>query len=316
MTSRPSGSRRRFIRSLVAVALLTRPGSAFAQTAALRFGAAGSESFDESFFLIDGGFLARAGLTGEAEQLPNGPRIMDAIVGGSLDIGMSDIIQVANAVNHGIPLAFFAGGSIYDTNAPATVLCVARDGPIHTAKDLEGKTIALQGLRTLAEISTREWLRANGADPTRVSFVEMGPAVVVPTLLRGTVAAAIVSEPFVTAGGPGIRRLGKPYDMVAKSFYISAWYTKRSWLSANSAAAGKLQQAIYATARWTNANHAESAPILFKRLKLDPEQMKNLTRARFATSLEPKLMQPVLDIATKYGLLEKPVDAATLIARV
>jgi hypothetical protein len=32
-----------------------------------------------------------------------------------------------------------------------------------------------------------------------------------------------------------------------------------------------------------------------------------------ATSLDPKLMQPVIDLAAKYKLIEKPVNAADLI---
>jgi NitT/TauT family transport system substrate-binding protein len=307
-------SRAQLLAMLGSAAITARPMIASAQTDPLRFGAAGSESFDEAFLLVDGGFLSRAGLAGDAELLTNGPRITEAILGGSMEIGMSDILQLANAVNHGFPLAFFAGGSVYNTDAPTTVLCVASNGPIRTPKDLEGKIIGLQGLKTLAEVSTREWLRTHDVDPEKVSFIEIGPALAVPTLLRGTVDAAVISEPFVSAGGDDIRRFGKPYDTVAKQFYISAFYAKRDWLVKNDAIGRKLQRAIYATARWTNTHHDESAVLLSKRLKMEPDRLKKMTRATFATVLDPKLMQPVLTIATKYGLLEKPVDASTLIA--
>jgi hypothetical protein len=39
-----------------------------------------------------------------------------------------------------------------------------------------------------------------------------------------------------------------------------------------------------------------------------------MTRTRFATSLDPRLMQPVLDFAYKNGALDRPVDAKALIA--
>jgi NitT/TauT family transport system substrate-binding protein len=173
----------------------------------------------------------------------------------------------------------------------------------------------VNGLKTLAEISTRETLRLAGGDPAAVNFVEIGPALAVPALLRGTVAATIVSEPLISAAGSDIRHFAKPYDAVGKVFYINSWFAKQSWLMENGAAARKLTQAIYDAARWTNGHHDESAPILVKYLKLDPDRVKNLTRATFATSLDPKLMQPVLDIALRYGLLEKPVEAASLIAK-
>jgi NitT/TauT family transport system substrate-binding protein len=287
---------------------------AAAQTTSIRFGAAGAESFDEAFYLVDQGFLRQAGMDGDVQILANGPRIMDAVLGGSMDVGMSDTIQVANAVRRGLPVAFFAGGCLYDTAAPTTRLCVAKSSTLRTAKDLEGKTISLQGLKTLAEISTREWLRRNGADPDRVNFVELGPAAAVPALGRGTVDAAIVSEPFFAAGGDQVRAFGKPFDAVANRFYISSWYAKQDWLSANAANVVKLQRAIYDAGRWAQAHRDESGQILLKRLRLEPSLIGRMTRATFAQTLDPKLMQPVLDIALKYGLLEAPVNAATLIA--
>jgi NitT/TauT family transport system substrate-binding protein len=309
---RSSLTRPKFLAALGAAALIARPRTAHAQSAPIRFGAAGSETFDEAFYIVDGGFLTKAGLSGEASLLPNGGRIIEAVIGDSLDVGMSDTSQLANAVSHGLPLAFFAGGGLYDTNAPTTVLTVPKNSPLKDAKELEGKTIALQGLRTLAEITTREWLHQHGADPAKVSFVEMTPLAIVPGMLRGTYAAAIVSEPGYSASAADIRIFGKPYDTVAKRFYISSLYAKREFLAQNGMAK-KLQQVAYATAAWANAHQDESGALLAKRLKADPELIKHTTRATFATSLDPKLMQPVLDIAVKYGLIEHPVDASTLI---
>ncbi len=302
------------LRLLAAAPLALAPRAAQAD-APIRFGASGTESFGESYFLLDGGFASRAGLSGDVTTFTNGGQIIQAINGGSLDVGMSDMIQIANANLHGLAFAFFAGGSVYRSDAPATLLCVAKDSPLRSLKELEGKAVGLNGLRTLAEISTRESVRLAGGDPAKINFVEIGPSLAVPALLRGTVAAAIVSEPFITAAGTDIRRFAKPYDAVAKSFYITGWFAKQAWLGDNAATARKLTQAVYEAARWTNAHHDESAPILIKYLKLDPDKTKNLTRATFATSLDTKLMQPVLDIAARYGLLEKPVDAASLIAK-
>jgi hypothetical protein len=47
---------------------------------------------------------------------------------------------------------------------------------------------------------------------------------------------------------------------------------------------------------------------------MDVERIRTMTRARFATSLDPRLMQPVLDFAYKNGALDKPVNATSLIA--
>ena len=133
--------------------------------------------------------------------------------------------------------------------------------------------------------------------------------------MRGTVPAAIVGEPFFTAAGDQIRVLAKTYDTIAKRFYVSAMFAKRDWLDANAAMVRKFVAAVYETAEWVNAHHDESAPLLASFLKIDVDKVKATPRATYATSLDPKLMQPVLDIAVRYGVVEKPVDAATLVWR-
>lgn len=306
-------TRSRLLALLAAAPLAGMPRPAPAE-AMIRYGASGTESFGESYFVLDEGFAQRAGLGGSVITFTNSAQIIQAISGGSLDVGMADMIQIANAVNRGFPFAFFAGGSVYRSDSPATLLCVAAGSTLRSPRELEGKAVGLNGLRTLAEISTRETVRLAGGDPAKVEFVELGPSVAIPALQRGTVAAAIVSEPFISGAGDAIRPLAKPYDAVAKSFYICSWFAERPWLAANRDTARKLTRAIYQSATWTNAHHAETAPILVKYLKLDPDKARNLTRATFATSLDPKLMQPVLDIAERYGLIEKAVDAHTLIA--
>ncbi len=92
-------------------------------------------------------------------------------------------------------------------------------------------------------------------------------------------------------------------------------FAKRDWLVQNAAAVKKFVAVVYETAQWANTHHDETAPLLASFLKLDVAQVKSTPRAAFATSLEPKLMQPVLDIALRYNVLEKPVEASTLIWR-
>jgi NitT/TauT family transport system substrate-binding protein len=309
-------SRSRALGLLAAGAAAARARPARAQAATLRMGAVGTVSFAEPYFLLETPFLKNAGLGAEIITFNNGGQIGQALAGGSVDIGLSDMIQVANAVAHELPFAFFAGSSTYRSESPLTLMCVARNSPLRTAKDLEGQIIGVNGLRTMAELSAREWLRANGADPAKLRFIEISPALAVPALLRGTVAAAMVSEPLIASAGDEVRHFAKPYDQVARQFYISSFFAKREWLAQNSATARKLTQAIYETARWANSHFEESVPILAKYLKLEPERIRAMARSSYATSLDPKLMQPQLDIAAKYGVLEKPIDAQSLIVRV
>ena len=308
-------SRARVLALLAAVPVL-RPASARAQAPAVRLGGSGTDLYIEPFLALDAGYFARAGLTAEVSALANGGAIASAVAGGALDAGLADMIQIANAVNRGLPFAFFAGSGLYSSEAPILALGVAKNGAIKTAKDLEGGTVALVALKSITEAAVREWLRRNGADPAKIKFFEMPYAEMTPALLRGTVAAAFLGEPFLSAGKADVRILGRCYDVVAPSFYISAWFGSRDWIGKNPETVRKLTGALYACASWANGHHDETAPILATYAKLDLGRIRAMNRTRYAASLDPKLMQPVLDIALRYQLIEKPVAAADLIVRV
>lgn len=268
----------------------------------------------EPFFGLETGAFDRAGLSVEVTTLLSGGTQVQACAGDNIDVGMADVIQITNAINAGIPLAIFAVAALYSSDAPTSALLVARDGPILSAKDFEGKAIALNSLHSLTEISTREWLHQNGADPTLVKFLEMGGSAMIESVARGTIAGGLPGEPHLTIGRDRLRLFAKPYDVVAKTFPIALFFARRSWLNANSDMSRRLTGAIYETARWANGHPDATALIVEKHAKLEAAVVRRMTRARYATTLEPQTLQPVVDIAAKYKAVKTPIAATDLIA--
>ena len=187
------------------------------------------------------------------------------------------------------------------------------DSPVRAARDFEGQTIAVIGLASIGSSAVSEWLRQNGADLTRVKLVELQFANMVGALGRGVVAGALLAEPFLSASNGSVRVLAKAYDAIAKSFAISTFFASRDWLGRNRAAARKFAQVMHDTAGWANAHQNESAEILANVSKIDVERVRAMTRISYAASLEPQQLQPPLDVALKYGELDRRVDARNLI---
>jgi len=222
----------------------------------IRIGGGIGDTNSEPYFGLECGAFEQAGLNVNVQTFNGGGIMLQACAGGAIDVGIGDVIQVTSAINAGIPLAIFAPSALYLSDAPTTVLVVAKDGPVQTAKDLVGKTIAVTSLNSLQEISTREWLHQHGGDPAR-----------------------------------------------------------RNWLSANTDAAHRLLGAIYATARWSNEHHDDTARVLVKNQKIDPAVVKRMTRAQYATSLELQMLQPIVDLAAKYKAVKQPIAAADLVVK-
>jgi NitT/TauT family transport system substrate-binding protein len=238
------------------------------------------------------------------------------LAGGALDVGQADPIQIAAASLRGVPFRYFAGGSLYSTNAPSTQLCIAQNGPIKTAKDLQGQTVGVFGLGSMPEFATRAWVGNQGIDASGVKFVEVPPPVMVPAIARGTIAAGLVAEPQLShAPDSGVVPYAKVYDACAKVFYINSWFANADWLAQNAETARRLAGVIYATARWTQTHRAESLAILAKRGKIDMIAAAHMTRSLFDTALDPKKVQPPLDLAWRFHGLSKEVTAADISAK-
>jgi NitT/TauT family transport system substrate-binding protein len=290
------------------------PSRARAQSPTIRIGQNAVDTFGEGYYAADRGVFAAAGLNVEVLTFPNGAAQAAACAGGTIDVGLGEATELANGISRGLPFAIFASGSLYDTAAPTTALCVAANAPFKVAKDFEGQTIAVPVLTSLSSMAVKAWLVKNGAQLARVSFIEIPLGAMAAAIERGTVAAGHIGEPFLSAAGATVRRLASPYDAVAKKFVISDWFATRSWLAANPATVKRFAELIYDTARWANTHHDESAPILAKYTKIDVDVIRKMRRVSYATSFQPQLIQPVLATALAYGGLSRQIEVSELIA--
>ncbi|MGA2394960.1 MAG: ABC transporter substrate-binding protein [Candidatus Lustribacter sp.] len=280
----------------------------------LRVAATANDTYAEAYYAQERGDFLKAGLNVQVMTFTNGASVAQAVVSGAADIGISNVVQIATAVEKGIPIRYFAGGGLYSTDEPTSALDVAQNSPIRTAKDFEGQTIGVSTLKDTSAIATEAWLVANGADLNKIHFVEMPFAAMGPALVRGTVAGAVISEPSLSAARTGGARVfAKSYDGIAGHFMISGWFATQDFERANATAVKRFAQVIYATARWANTHRADSAKILVKYAQLDPTVVRDMTRCEYMDNLDLKMIQPALDVAAHYGALDRPIAAADII---
>jgi NitT/TauT family transport system substrate-binding protein len=291
------------------------PNVVRAQTPVIRIGQNANDAFGEGYYSAEQGYFSAAGLNVEITTFANGAAQAAACAGGTIDVGLGEATELANGIIRGLPFAVFAGGVIYDSAAQIQALVVAPDSTIRSAKDFEGQAIAVPALVSISSMAVKQWLVKNGADLTKVKFVELSQPAMSPAVVRGTIAGAHIGEPFLSGAGGTIRKVAIPAESIAKSYLINEWFATRDWLAANAAAARKLAGVIYDTARWANAHQNESAVILSKYTKIDVDKIRSMARARYATTLQPQLIQPVLDMAFTYGGLPRHVDASEMIGR-
>jgi ABC-type nitrate/sulfonate/bicarbonate transport system substrate-binding protein len=150
-----------------------------------------------------------------------------------------------------------------------------------------------------------------------VNFFEVPSPAMTAAIQRGTIAAGLVSEPYLSqVEAFSVVPFAKVYDACAKIFYNNCWFAPSDWISANIETIRRLTGAIYATARWANAHHGETLQILAKYGKIDTSVAAHMNRALWDTALDPKKLEPVLALASHYHGLERELTPADFIAKV
>jgi NitT/TauT family transport system substrate-binding protein len=292
--------------------------AAGAQTApAVRVGVTSSDAFAEAYYAQQLGLFKKAGLNVVITPFTTGAAVATGVASGAVNIGVSNVALLARAVDRGSPLLFIAGGGMYTTSSPISALLAPRSSTFRVAKDLEGRTVAITAIGDQTQIGVSAWLGKNGADPAKVHFLQIPFGEMHAALTNGLADAAIVTEPWLSATlrDAAIKIIAKPYDSVAPQFLIGVWFTTAQYYSKNAVLAKRFAAVIYETARWANAHRDQTAPMLAEYARIDVQTIRSMTRAPYASRLEPALIQPQLDLAYKFNLIAKPINATDLIAR-
>jgi NitT/TauT family transport system substrate-binding protein len=256
----------------------------------------------EALYASDAGFFTKAGLNVELNPMPNAGAVASAVAAGGVDIGFVPVIPVAVAHHKNIPLVVIAPGSVFSSQGPISSLFIAPNAPYRKAADLNGKTIAVPGLASIAEYGARTWLDKNGADLTTIKFLEVPFPLMAAGLIAGRVDAAMITEPFLTAAKPVVRvMVPTPFAAIAPEFAFGVWVTSASWAKEHLDTVARFSTAIQQTAAWANKNHRASAEILQKYTKIDAATVAAMSRSEYTDRLSPALLQPVIDIAAKYA---------------
>lgn len=261
------------------------------------------------------GFFKREGLDVQLQSISSGGAIAAAVAGGSLDIGKSSVMALISAHVRNIPFVIVAPAGIYDSGAPVVSMLVRTDDPMRAPRDLAGKTIAVPALGDLYAVAVNAFVESGGGDPATMRFVEMSSSSSPEAVIKGRVDAVTVTTPvLVRALETGqLRVFAHPFDAISKHFMQAAWFTMRGYADGNRDAIARFNRALRDGALYANAHHSETVPLLAAYTQAEPALIERMPRTLAGVSLEPALLQPVIDAAVRYKAIAAGFDAHALI---
>jgi NitT/TauT family transport system substrate-binding protein len=253
----------------------------------------------EPYYALETGLFSKAGLEVQIMPSGSGAAASTAVVTGALDIGQSTPPLIASAALHGIPLKFFAGAVTFNSAAPFGGMIVAKTSSIRTARDFEGKTVGIIALHDGTHLGAAAWLVKNGADISKVSFVEMPFSAMLNAVAVGRVSGALSASPFMPGPSDETRVLAVAYDALGDHYLATGYICTSDWLKANRATARRFAKVIYETALWANdpINRPRATEIIQKYTQMTDDVLQRLVRSTFADHFAPAMLRPYLDWA-------------------
>jgi NitT/TauT family transport system substrate-binding protein len=192
---------------------------------------------------------------------------------------------------------------------------VKADSPLKTAKDLNGKTLAVPALSDLTTYATKAWVDSHGGDSTSLKLLEFPFSQIPDALAQGRVDAGFVADPVLQEAldAKKVRIFAHAFDAVATQFMVTGWFVTQDYASKSLAALQKFKNVMTDSAKYIVGHPADTVSVLAKFSNVDPAVIARTHRIEYSP-LEPKYIQPVIDICAKYKAIPASFDAKDIIA--
>ncbi len=195
------------------------------------------------------------------------------------------------------------------------VACAVLPGsPVRTARDLAGRTVAVNLLNNVQSLTLNAVVQAAGGDPRAIRYVQIPFPQMAAALQRGQVDAVSLVEPFLTDARTtlDVRVVADQGSGPVAGFPLSGYFTTASFASRNPHTVAAFQRAVLAGQRTAAAQRARVVRILPTYTQISASTASRITLGQYPTALDTARLQRVADLMHTQGLLQRRLDVAAL----
>ncbi|TMR96475.1 ABC transporter substrate-binding protein [Nonomuraea basaltis] len=264
---------------------------------------------------IDKGFFKAEGLNVKIEIIQGGAAALPDLVSGKLSVLHSNYVSAILANASG-KATLKVVGDAYTAKPGNFMLMTKKGSPITKISDLKGKTIGVNTLQNVAELSVSALLKANGLAPTDVKFAERPFPEMAGALESGQIDVGFLPEPFhqVAAGANGAVKLTDMFTGPTADFPIAGYLTTGKFATDNPKTVAAFQRALRQATELAISNSAEVNTALGKYTKIDKATADLMQLGGFSTSVTATRLQRVADLMLEFGYLKEKYDVNVMMA--
>jgi len=235
----------------------------------LRVGKAVPEAF--SFVPLDigvrQGFFQKHGLEIEISGYAGGGRLQQALVAGSVDIGLGSSPEMASLVK-GVPAKAVAAMA----GPPALLALMVRpDGGIKTVDDLKGRRVGVTTANSLTAWLVRELSRQKGWGPDGISATPLGaiPGLLAALMMMQVDGFVADISTLLRAEDTGEGKILVRFGDLVKDFHVHVIFATDKLIASRPAAIREFLAAWFETIAFMRANREKSVETAMEVLSFD-----------------------------------------------
>jgi NitT/TauT family transport system substrate-binding protein len=254
---------------------------------------------------IQKGFFKQENLTIKPVLAAGGAAIVPAVIAGDDQIGFSNTTSVIIAASKKLPIQIIASGVLGGTGPKDAWdgLIVKKNSSIRTAKDLEGKTVAVNTLNNVGQLTINTALAKQGVDYKKVKYVEVEFPDMNAALDAGRVDAAWVVEPFYSQGkAGGDRTIFNPYEQTARHLVVATYFTSKQYIAQHRDVVDRFRRAINKSMVYAAKHSPAVRKVVLTYTKIPPKAAQAMTLPQWNPSLNEPTVKTTIVLAKKYGL--------------
>lgn len=267
---------------------------------------------------IEQGFFKDENLDVNVQFAAGGAAILPAVVKGDYQFGYSNNVSLIVARQEGLPVQIvFPGVDEAETEDEAiSHIFSAKGSDIREVSDLAGKTIAVNTLSNIGEITVKEALSKHGVDANSIKLVELPFPEMLQALDAGDVDAIWTAEPFSTnARAAGARPIVASQVETHPGLAISSYFANTKYAQENPEVVKRFARAMTKSFEYATDNREEVEAALVDYAKVQADVAKKINLPKWDPNLDVQDVNLLIDLTQKYDLIEGKPSIDQLILR-
>jgi NitT/TauT family transport system substrate-binding protein len=262
------------------------------------------------------GIYAKHGLKLSVTTAQGGAAIVPGVVSGQFQFGFSNMTSLMIAQTQNVPVKAVVEGvnSTGEDGRDFGATVVRKGSPITSAKDLEGKKVAVNTLKNINDTTVRESVRKAGGDPSKVKFVELAFDQMPAALDKGQIDAAMAVEPALsTIKNAGGTEIASSYVDVAKDLTVAMYFTSQSYAQKNPKVVKEFREATEESLKYADSHPDEVRKILTTYTKIPSSLLSKLTLPSWPAEANRPSIETLEKLGQQDGLFKSAPDLDKLL---